>query len=89
MNPIHKGHELVLNKVHDVAKKHNGDAHVVASHTEGNAKNPIPVKKKVENKKFLIILDKNYIKSLCFCLFLITFTFDPLINNSIGFGLTL
>ena len=24
MNPIHKGHELVLNKVHDVAKKHNG-----------------------------------------------------------------
>ena len=48
MNPIHKGHELVLNKVHDVAKKHNGDAHVVASHTEGNAKNPIPVKKKVE-----------------------------------------
>ncbi len=48
MNPIHKGHELVLNKVHDVAKKHNGEAHVIASHTEGNAKNPIPVKKKVE-----------------------------------------
>ena len=48
MNPIHKGHELVLNKVHEVAKKHNGEAHVIASHTEGNAKNPIPVKKKVE-----------------------------------------
>ena len=48
MNPIHKGHELVLNKVHEVAKKHNGEAHVIASHTEGNAKNPIPLKKKVE-----------------------------------------
>lgn len=48
MNPIHKGHELVLNKVHEVAKKHNGEAHVIASHSEGNAKNPIPVKKKVE-----------------------------------------
>ena len=48
MNPIHKGHELLLHKVHDVAKQHGGDAHVVASHTEGNAKNPIPHKKKLE-----------------------------------------
>ena len=48
MNPIHKGHELLLNKVHSVSKEKGGDAHVVASHTEGNAKNPIPHKKKLE-----------------------------------------
>ena len=49
----------------------------------------IPVKKKIENMEFLIIAIKSYIKSLYFCFFLITLTFDPLINNSIGFGLTL
>ena len=48
MNPIHKGHELLLHKVHDISKEHGGDAHVVASHSEGNAKNPIPHKKKLE-----------------------------------------
>ena len=49
----------------------------------------IPVKKKIENIMFLIILIKSYIKSLCFCLFLITLIFDPSISSSAGFGLTL
>ena len=34
--------------------------------------NVIPLKKKIENIKFLIMPIKSYIKSLCFCLFLIT-----------------
>ena len=49
----------------------------------------IPKKKKNENKKFLIILIKNYINSLSSCLFLIILTLDPLTNISIGFGLAL
>ena len=49
----------------------------------------IPVKKKIENIKFLIIIIKSYIKSVCFCLFFIILIFDPLINNSIGLGLKL
>ena len=49
----------------------------------------IPEKKKNENIKFLIIIIKSYIKSLYFCLFLITFIFVPLINISAGFNLTL
>ena len=49
----------------------------------------IPEKKKIENIEFLIIVIKSYIKSLCFCLFLIIFIFEPLINNSVGLGLTL
>ena len=49
----------------------------------------IPEKKKIENIKFLIIIIKSYIKSVCFCLFLITLIFEPLINSSIGLGLKL
>ena len=49
----------------------------------------IPVKKKIENIKDLIIVIKSYIKSLCFCLFLITLIFDPFINSSVGLGLKL
>ena len=49
----------------------------------------IPKKKKIENIKFLIIMIKSYIKSLYFCFFLIILIFDPLINISDGFNLTL
>ena len=49
----------------------------------------IPVKNKIENIKFLIIVIKSYIKSMCFCLFLITLIFEPLINISTGLGLKL
>ena len=49
----------------------------------------IPKKKKIEKIIFLIIFVKSYIKSLCFCLFLIILIFDPFINNSIGLGLRL
>ena len=49
----------------------------------------IPKKNKIEKIIFLIIFVKSYIKSLCFCLFLIILIFDPFINNSIGLGLRL
>ena len=49
----------------------------------------MPKKKKIENIIFLIIFIKNYIKFLCFCLGLIIFIFDPVINNSTAFGLIL
>ena len=48
MNPPTKGHEKFIKKTHEVAKKVGGKAHVIASHSEGNAKNPIPQKKKLE-----------------------------------------
>jgi len=49
----------------------------------------IPVKKQIENIKFLIIVTKSYIKSVCFCLFFIILILDPLINSSTGLGLKL
>jgi hypothetical protein len=47
MNPPTTGHEKFIKKTHDVAKKVGGTAHVVASHSEGTSKNPIPQKKKL------------------------------------------
>ena len=48
MNPPTTGHEKFIKKTHEIAKKVGGKAHVIASHSEGNAKNPIPQKKKLE-----------------------------------------
>jgi hypothetical protein len=48
MNPPTTGHEKLIHKVHSVSKKVGGSAHVVTSHSEGNAKNPVPQKKKLE-----------------------------------------
>ena len=48
MNPPTTGHEKFIKKTHEVAKKVGGKAHVVASHSEGSSKNPIPQKKKLE-----------------------------------------
>jgi hypothetical protein len=46
-NPPTVGHEKLINKVKDVAKEHKAEAHVIASHSEGNSKNPLPQDKKV------------------------------------------
>ena len=48
MNPPTTGHEKFIKKTHEVAKRVGGKAHVVASHSEGSSKNPIPQKKKLE-----------------------------------------
>ena len=46
-NPPTTGHEKLIHKVESVATEHNGSAHVVASHSEGTSKNPLPQKAKV------------------------------------------
>jgi len=51
MNPPTKGHEQVINKVHEVAKEHNAVHKVVLSHTHGtkDGKNPLPADAKVKH----------------------------------------
>ena len=46
-NPPTVGHEKLIQKVHAVAKEHNGEAHVVASHSQGTMKDPLPQDKKI------------------------------------------
>jgi len=45
--PMTKAHAQVINKVKSVADEHNADALIVASHSEGTSKDPLPVKAKV------------------------------------------
>lgn len=46
-NPPTTGHEKLIHKVESTAKEHNGSAHIIASHSEGTSKNPIPQKAKI------------------------------------------
>jgi hypothetical protein len=48
MNPPTKGHEQVINKVHEVAKEHNAVHKVVLSHSQDKSKNPLPADVKVK-----------------------------------------
>jgi len=47
-NPPTVGHEKLIQKVHDVAREHGGEAHVVASHSQGTMKDPLPQDKKLQ-----------------------------------------
>jgi hypothetical protein len=47
MNPPTTGHEKLIHKVEDTAKEVGGEAHIIASHSENNPKNPVPSKAKV------------------------------------------
>lgn len=49
MNPPTKGHEQVINKVHEVAKEHNAVHKVVLSHSHDSNKNPLPADVKVKH----------------------------------------
>lgn len=51
MNPPTAGHEEVVKKMHDVAKQHGAEHHLVLSHSQDKKKNPLPVEKKVEHAK--------------------------------------
>jgi hypothetical protein len=51
MNPITNGHENVVNKVHDVAKKHNAGHTVIVSHSHDPKKNPLSPSQKVKHAK--------------------------------------
>ena len=46
-NPPTIGHEKLIQKTEEEARKHGGTAHIVASHSEGTAKNPVPQKAKL------------------------------------------
>jgi hypothetical protein len=46
-NPPTTGHQKLFDKVHEVAKEHNGEAHIIASHSEGTSKDPLPQHKKI------------------------------------------
>jgi len=48
MQPPTVGHEKLIHKVEDTAKSVGGSAHIIASHSEGDSKNPLPSSKKVE-----------------------------------------
>ena len=47
MNPITKGHQRLVRKVKDLAKKNRADAHVYLSHTQDSKKNPLSYKQKI------------------------------------------
>jgi phosphopantetheine adenylyltransferase len=51
MNPITHGHQAVVNKVHEVAKKHNADHVVIVSHSQDAKKNPLTAAQKVKHAK--------------------------------------
>jgi hypothetical protein len=51
MNPITSGHEAVVNKVHEIAKKHNADHVVIVSHSHDAKKNPLTGEQKVQHAK--------------------------------------
>lgn len=46
-NPPTTGHEKLIHKVESEAEKQGAEAHVIASHSEGTGKNPLPKDKKV------------------------------------------
>jgi len=46
-NPPTIGHEKLIHATEKVASEHKVPAHIIASHTEGNSKNPVPTKAKV------------------------------------------
>jgi hypothetical protein len=46
-NPPTVGHEKLIHKVEQTAKSVGGSAHIIASHSEGDSKNPLPSDKKV------------------------------------------
>jgi len=52
--PLHKGHELVFNKVMDVASKVRGKPYVFTSHSQDEKKNPLSTQDKVKYIKKMV-----------------------------------
>lgn len=50
-NPPTTGHQLVVDKVKDIAKENNASHHVVLSHSQDKAKNPLSAEAKVKHAK--------------------------------------
>lgn len=51
MNPPTSGHEKLVDKVHEVAKQHSAEHHVVLSHSQDAKKNPLSAEDKVKHAK--------------------------------------
>jgi nicotinic acid mononucleotide adenylyltransferase len=51
MNPITHGHQAVVNKVSEVAKKHGASHNVIVSHSQDAKKNPLTAEQKVKHAK--------------------------------------
>jgi|694.fasta_scaffold00188_86 hypothetical protein len=51
MNPPTTGHEVLVNKVKDVAKSVGGSHHVILSHSQDTEKNPLSSEQKVKHAK--------------------------------------
>jgi len=51
MNPITSGHEKLVNRVKDIAKKVGGSHHIVLSHSQDTKKNPLSPQQKVQHAK--------------------------------------
>lgn len=51
MNPITNGHEALVNKVHEVAKKHGADHSVIMSHSHDPKKNPLSPEQKLKHAR--------------------------------------
>lgn len=51
MNPPTVGHEKLVSKVEDVARKVRGSAHVVVSHSQDSKKNPLTAQQKLRHAK--------------------------------------
>ena len=50
-NPPTSGHQLVINKVKEIASKVNGSHHVVLSHSQDAKKNPLTAQQKIKHAK--------------------------------------
>ena len=51
MNPPTKGHEKLINKVHELAKKHNAHHEIMLSHSHDSQKNPLHPDSKINHAK--------------------------------------
>ncbi len=51
MNPVTVGHEKLVNKVQEIAKKVGGSAHIVVSHSQDPKKNPLTPAQKLKHAK--------------------------------------
>ena len=51
MNPPTTGHAVLVDKVHELAKKHNAHHEVILSHTQDHEKNPLSQQDKIKHAK--------------------------------------
>jgi hypothetical protein len=51
MNPPHKGHNLVVQKTHELAEQYNADHRLILSTKHGGTKNPLDPDTKLEFAK--------------------------------------